>query len=107
MTEDDAVRRGATAMVFQLHASRRSWTVTGVLIGLGIIGALFFRSFWPIVAAPIAAILARQFIFSSCYRYVERNLGVAREFQESKVLVYKRDPEFKALVDRMYEDSRR
>jgi len=101
-TEEERVHAQACyAVALHLHAIKRSSITIQVLIGLGIVAAAYFKSFWLLGAAVVLSIAAHFVIVQSCHRFIVRSIGMPWHVLASFCGKYKSDPEFARDVNKL------
>lgn len=103
-SQDEKIEmQGCTAAVMHLEANQKFGNISAGIIIASIIISIFQGSFWPIVIGVVISFSVSYFIRQSCFRYVERSMGMPRDIQFHFWLRYKSDKEFAAKVDAMHK----
>jgi len=107
-TEEERVHAQAChAVALHLEAIRRSSTTIKAFIGIGIVAAVYFKSFWFIGGALVLSIAAHFAIIQSCHRFIARSIGMPWHELDFFCSRYKTDQDFARDVDKLVTGAKR
>ncbi len=97
--EDEALKEGALyAVVMNLAAKGKAWTVIKWAAGILTVIALYQSSYKPLLWLILIAPLSWYWFITSARRFVRTTTGMPDDMQLNAFRMYVMDDEFKALV---------
>ncbi len=97
--EDEALREGALyAVVMNLAAKGKAWTVIKWAAGILAVIALYQSSYKPLLWLILIVPVSWYWFITSARRFVRTTTGMPDDMQLAALRMYAVDDEFKALV---------